>query len=181
LDVQDSPATIARPMKLASFETIVNALNAAEVRYLVVGGLAVNAHGYLRFTKDVDLVVRLATEDILSAFRALAEIGYQPKVPITAEQFADPVLRESWRKEKGMLVLQMWSDVHMQTPIDIFVYEPFDFDREYERALVGIDPDDPPARFVSIPALIAMKEAAGRATDLIDIEKLRQIEKLGNP
>jgi hypothetical protein len=75
----------------------------------------------------------------------------------------------------------MWSDVHMQTPIDIFVYEPFDFDREYERALVGIDPDDPPARFVSIPALIAMKEAAGRATDLIDIEKLRQIEKLGNP
>lgn len=37
-------------MKLASFETIVRALTGAGVRYLVVGGLAVNAHGYGRKT-----------------------------------------------------------------------------------------------------------------------------------
>ena len=41
-------------MKLTSFEAIVRALNAANVRYLVAGGLAVNAHGYARFTNDVD-------------------------------------------------------------------------------------------------------------------------------
>ncbi len=165
-------------MKLASFDEIVHALNAAGVRYLVVGGLAVNAHGYLRFTKDVDLVVRLATPDILGAFRALGSLGYRPKVPVTGEQFADPAQRESWRKDKGMLVLQMWSDAHLETPVDIFVHEPFDFDLEYARALVGTDPGDPPARFVAIPALIAMKEAAGRAADLIDVEKLREIERL---
>ncbi len=34
-------------MKLASFEAIVRSLNAAGVRYLIAGGLAVNAHGYL--------------------------------------------------------------------------------------------------------------------------------------
>ncbi len=28
---------------------------AVEVRYLVAGGLAVNAHGYLRFTKDIEV------------------------------------------------------------------------------------------------------------------------------
>jgi hypothetical protein len=165
-------------MKLASFDAIVLALNTAGVRYLVVGGVAVNAHGYLRFTKDVDLVVRLATPDILGAFRALGALGYHPKAPVTAEQFADPEQRESWRREKGMLVLQMWSDAHIETPIDIFANEPFDFDAEYARALVGTAPDDPPARFASIPALIAMKRAAGRATDLIDIEKLREIERL---
>ena len=33
-------------MKLASFEAIVRVLNEAETRYLVVGGLAVAAHGY---------------------------------------------------------------------------------------------------------------------------------------
>lgn len=44
-------------MKLTSCEAIFRALNEAGVRYLLVGGLAVNAHGYLRFTKDVDLTI----------------------------------------------------------------------------------------------------------------------------
>lgn len=34
-------------MKLASIEAIVRALESAGVRYLVAGGVAVNAHGYL--------------------------------------------------------------------------------------------------------------------------------------
>ena len=46
-------------MKLTSFEAIVRALNDAGIRYLVAGGLAVNAHGYLRFTKDADFVIQL--------------------------------------------------------------------------------------------------------------------------
>jgi hypothetical protein len=164
-------------MKLASFEAIVQALNGAGVRYLVAGGLAVNAHGYLRFTKDVDLVIRLSRKDILGAFRALAAIGYQPKVPITAEQFADGPLRESWIRDKGMVVMNLWSDRHRETPVDIFVREPFDFKVEYARAWRG---GDPPALFVAIPALIAMKQTAGRPQDLIDIEKLRQIAKIND-
>jgi hypothetical protein len=55
------------------------------------------------------------------------------------------------------------------------IYEPFDFDAEYARAFVGEEPGDPPARFASIPALIQMKKAAGRPSDLIDIDKLQQI------
>ena len=38
---------------------VVGALNAVEIRYLIVGGLAVASHGYLRTTKDIDLVVAL--------------------------------------------------------------------------------------------------------------------------
>ena len=163
-------------MKLSSFEAIVGALNAGGVRYLVVGGIAVNAHGYLRVTNDVDIVIRLERSDIVAAFASLAAIGYFPSVPITAEEFADPALRESWRREKGMLVLKMWSDAHRETPLDLFIYHPFDFDLEYGRAMVS---DDPVARFASIPALIAMKQQAGRDTDLIDVAKLRQIEEIG--
>ncbi len=163
-------------MKLSSFEAIVGALNEAGVQYLVVGGIAVNAHGYLRVTNDVDIVIRLERGDIVAAFASLAAIGYFPSVPITAEEFADPTLRESWRREKGMLVLKMWSDAHRETPLDVFIYHPFDFDLEYGRAMVS---DDPVARFASIPALIAMKQQAGRATDLIDVAKLRQIEEIG--
>lgn len=46
-------------MKLSSLEAIVTALQASEVRYLIVGGLAVAAHGHGRATFDIDLVVQL--------------------------------------------------------------------------------------------------------------------------
>ncbi|MGC1480910.1 MAG: hypothetical protein WA771_10425 [Chthoniobacterales bacterium] len=164
-------------MKLASFEAIVEVLNCAEVRYLVVGGLAVNAHGYLRVTNDVDLVVRLELTDVRATFSALAGIGYFPAVPVTADQFADPEMRESWCRDEGMLVLKFWSDFHRETPVDVFVYEPSDFELEYSRAMIGVGPDDPPARFVGIPALIEMKRVAGRDRDRTDIEMLRRIDE----
>jgi hypothetical protein len=52
------------------------------------------------------------------------------------------------------------------------VREPFPFDEEHARALVK-PLGAVPVRFVSIPALIAMKTAAGRPQDMIDIENLR--------
>ena len=39
-------------MEVRSIEAIVRALNEAGIRYLVVGGLAVNAHGYARMTRE---------------------------------------------------------------------------------------------------------------------------------
>ena len=74
-------------MTLGSFDLLVRALEEAGVRYLVAGGLAVNAHGYLRFTRDIDLVIQLSPQNILSAFAAFETLGYKPLVPVT-EPFA---------------------------------------------------------------------------------------------
>lgn len=161
-------------MRLGAFESLVRALDEARVRYLVAGGLAVNAHGYLRFTNDVDLVIQLAPDNIAAAFAALGGIGYRPLVPVTSAGFADPAIRSGWIRDKGMTVLNFWSDRHPQTPIDVFVAEPFDFDEEYARALVK-PLGDIAVRFVSIPALIRMKELANRPQDKIDIDYLRKL------
>lgn len=159
-------------MKLASFEALVSALDAAGVRYLIAGGLAVNVYGYLRFTKDVDVVVQLVPDNIERAFTALSNLGYRPLVPITAAQFSDNTQRERWINDKGMKVLQFWSDTHRETPVDVFVIEPFDFDSEFSQSsaklLGGIA-----VHFVSIPTLIRMKETAGRTQDKLDIDELR--------
>jgi len=162
-------------VKLAAFEAIAAALRDAGVRYLVAGGLAVNAHGYLRLTYDVDLVIQLTPKNIVPAFQALASLGYRPTVPVTAEQFADGAQRARWIREKGMQVLNFYSDLHRPVPVDVFVSEPFDFDSEYESALQGELAPGLTARFVSIPALIAMKQLANRPRDLDDIEHLRLI------
>lgn len=162
-------------MKLASFEAVVRVLNEAGVRYLVAGGVAVNAHGYLRFTQDVDLVIALDPANIVGAFEALAKLGYKPIVPITGQQFATAELRQRWILEKGMRVLNLFSDLHPETTLDILAAEPFDFESEHAKALRGELAAGVEVPFVSISALIAMKEAAGRPRDLDDIQHLRWI------
>lgn len=163
-------------MKLASLEAIVRAMNDTQARYLVVGGLAVAAHGYGRATFDVDLVIQLQQENVRRAMSALETLGYRPTVPVPASAFADPVVRESWIREKQIIVFQLHSELHRETRIDVFVTEPFDFDAEYDNALVGELLPGVPARFVRIETLIRMKEIAGRAKDLEDIRQLRLLK-----
>ena len=163
-------------MEVRSVETIVRTLNDARVQYLIVGGLAVNAHGYERLTVDVDLVIGLKEENILRALRVLQAAGWQIGAPLKAEEFADPARRESLRREKNMVVLRLWSDLHRRTPIDIFVREPFDFEGELARAKWEPVAGGIPAPIVSYETLIAMKKDAGRDKDLLDIENLRKLD-----
>lgn len=160
-------------MKSASVKAVLSALRDHNVRYLIAGGLAVNAYGFLRYTKDADLVIELIPDNIHAAFEALATLGYRPNVPITAEQFALPENREHWMREKDMKVLQFWSDQHRRTPIDVFIEVPFDFAGELAvaptRDLTGVGA----VPILTLRTLVAMKRAAGRDQDRIDIENLR--------
>jgi hypothetical protein len=152
---------------------VAGALARHEVRYLFAGGMAVLAHGYLRTTIDIDLVVRLSTENVHAAFKALESIGYRPRQPVTADQFADEELREGWRRDKHMLVLQFWADG--KPGVDVFVYEPFDFEAEFAQALVEKADGVTDARFIRVETLLEMKRAAGRDKDLIDIANLNKL------
>ena len=159
-------------MRLSSFEAIVRAFNDANVPFLVVGGLAVNAHGYGRHTWDVDLVVQLQPAVVRAAFQALAALGYRPRVPVTADGFSDPEQRARWVAEKGMAVLNFHSDSHRETPVDLFVIEPFDFEEEYRRAMVVEVASGVPVRILRLEALLELKREAGRPQDLADIAEL---------
>ncbi len=146
------------------------------MQYLIVGGLAVNAYGYERFTHDVDLVVGLQPENVIRGLHALQGTGYQPAIPVSPEQFGDRALRESWRTEKQMLVLKLRSDLHRRTPVDVPVYEPFDFPAEYAAAKWETVLGDCKAPVISYPTLLAMKREAGRPKDLQDIEALQKLD-----
>lgn len=89
-------------MEVRSLEAIARALNQANVRYLVVVGLAVIAHGFLRATRDVDIVIQLERENVVAGLNALLNIEYQMAIPVSTEQFSNAELRETWRKEINM-------------------------------------------------------------------------------
>jgi len=77
-----------------------------------------------------------------------------------------------------MTVLRLWSDLHRRTPVDVFVYEPFDFEEEYTTAKWEEIAVDVRAPIVRCETLIAMKRVAARPQDLADIAELEQTQKL---
>jgi hypothetical protein len=97
-------------------------------------------------------------------------------IPVTPEDFADKAKRAHWRKSKNMIVLKLWSDTHRRTPVDVFVYEPFDFAKEWKRALRLPIFGNELATIVGYSALLKIKKSAGRRQDLADVEKLRKLD-----
>ena len=87
-------------MEVRSVESIVRALNESGVDYLIVVGLAVNLHGFVRLTRDVDIVLRLSADHAMRGLHTLMNIGYQMQIPEKPEAFADSATRERWRREK---------------------------------------------------------------------------------
>jgi predicted nucleotidyltransferase len=165
-------------MRKADLEAIAKSLNDADVEFIVVGGIAVIEHGYGRNTFDLDIVIHLQEDAVIRVFAALARLGYRPRVPITAERFADPQERRCLIDEKQMQVLNFWSDLHRDTPLDIFVTEPFDFVKEYQTAKVCEVSPGVPVRIVTLETLLQMKKTAGRLKDLADVDELSLIHGL---
>lgn len=162
-------------MEKHSVEHIVRELNRHRVRYLIGGGLAVVAHGYVRFTADVGLLLAMDRENLSAAVSALKGLRYRPRAPVDFEQFIDEVNRRQWIEEKGLTVFSLSSPDHAATEIDLFVEPPLNFADAYDRAVrMEVSPGIE-ATFCSLSDLIAMKEKAGRAMDMQDVSQLRKI------
>jgi hypothetical protein len=162
-------------MTSSSVQTIIKALNEAGVRYLVVGGLAVVAHGHVRFTADVDLVLDFDEDNLRRAMEVFAGLGFRPRAPVPLRHFADAEIRYGWIRDKGLTVLSLYSDDHPLTEVDLFVTDPLGFDRAYaRRATLAVAPDVE-AAFVAVDDLIRLKRSAGRPQDLVDAEALEQL------
>lgn len=164
-------------MAAARFEDIIAALEEAQVRYVVAGGFAVNLHGFLRFTKDLDLLVDLDPDNAAHAMRVLASLGMKPRVPVAIEEFADPAKRDDWFQNRNMLVFQLWDPDDAFCSVDVFIRNPIEFEQLWSNS-EHVDIGRTACRIAGIDDLIAMKAQAGRPQDLRDIEELRHILRL---
>jgi len=165
-------------MERRSIEAIAEALNHADVRYLIVGGVAVVAHGFVRFTAGLDLVLDPNASALERAVRALAGLGYRPRAPVPIEQFADAARRAEWVSQEGLTVFSLFSAAHAATELDLFVECPFDFEAAWGRSLRR-DSGGVTMTFAGLPDLLALKRAAGRPQDMLDVAELEAIAKRG--
>ena len=157
-------------------EAVTKALNAAQVRYLVVGGVAVVLHGYLRTTGDLDLVIQLEHTNLSRALEALQSLGFRPKAPVRFSDFANSETRQSWITTKGLTVLSLASPRLPAFEVDLFASEPFDFDSVYARA-ADVKLDHVAVRVIGLDDLIDLKLRVGRPQDTTDVAALQAVRQ----
>lgn len=150
---------------------VLEALSAAGVRFVIVGGVAVALHGHLRSTVDLDLVIDLVPDNALKAVEALGELGLRPRIPVAAKDFANEEIRTGWVTERNLIVFSMWHPDKPAIEVDLFAAPPIDpatllADAELV-SLGGLQ-----VLVASRAHLIEMKRLAGRMQDLADIEVL---------
>jgi hypothetical protein len=164
-------------MKLDTVSALFKALEEGKVSYMVAGGLAVAAHGYLRFTADIDIILEMGAKNLKAAVGIFKEFGYRPRAPVEIEEFVDPGKRDQWIREKGLTVFSLWSPDHIATEIDLFVEEPIAFEEAYKRRMYFKIAEGVEASFIGLDDLIALKKRAGRTQDFYDIERLEAVRK----
>ncbi len=172
--MSDAIRSHGSPVTTRSLSLIAAALQHADCRYLIVGGVAVVAHGYPRFTADVDIVLDPDPSATLRAIEALSGLGYTPRAPVPMRAFADAAQRQAWAREKQMLVFSLNSPSHPATEIDLFLESPFPFDEAWTRALHETL-DGVPFHIVGRDDLLALKRAAGRPRDLEDVAAIEAL------
>lgn len=164
-------------MRLACFETIVGALHDAGVRYLVIGGVAVNAHGYIRYTSNIDLAVESQAGNINKALQSLAAIGYQTKTPNDAKAMPDLQHHPNANETSYALFHRLHAQDVKLIPVNIVTQFAFDFSFEYESALRSETLPGVEARFLSIAALIWLKQCKDSLRDRDDIQHLKWLQE----
>lgn len=141
------------------FSEFVRSCNRNEVRYLVVGGYAVAAHGYPRTTKDFDVWVWIGSDNPNRVIAALRDFGFG-EVGLTSTDFS----------QSGKMIQLGYPPIRIDLLTSI---DGVDFEEAYvSRMTIRIDEQD--VSFIGREALIKNKLASGRLQDLADVEFLNK-------
>jgi len=145
-----------------NFKEFIKLLNEHKVKYLIVGGYAVNFHGYPRYTRDIDFWLWLSDSNLKNLISALKDFGFG-SLNLKIEELKDPTN-----------IIQLGHEPHR---IDLLMdVDGVDFDDCFERKTMA-ELDDIKINFLSLQDLITAKKAMGRLQDLADAEQLEKIKK----
>lgn len=157
---------------------LFRSLEQHRVRYLLVGGLAVNLYGVPRMTMDVDVILALDSSNLEDFFQVVRELGLKPALPVALEDLLDPEKRANWVESRNMVAFSLCGEARNVPSVDVLIGVDLPFEQAYSRreirGLAGIQ-----VSLAALDDLIALKEQAGRAQDISDIEHLKA-QKNGN-
>lgn len=147
---------------------VTKALDAAGVRYALVGGYAVALHGAVRGTVDIDIVLRWTSRDLEAAESALSGIGLVSRLPVTADSVFR--FRDEYIRNRNLIAWNFYNPQDLSEQLDIVINEDLRGKRR-----IRVDTLNGSVQVLSRKDLIAMKRASGRPQDLADVEALEKL------
>lgn len=143
------------------FKELLRAFNEKQAEYLIVGGYAVMKYTEPRFTKDLDVWVGSSLDNAAKVYQALAEFG--------APLRKDGLLPEDFTAEDMTYQIGI-----APVRIDILTHiSGVQFNEAWKNrtasTFFGV-----PVYFISLDDLIINKKAAGRSSDLEQLEPLQR-------
>jgi predicted nucleotidyltransferase len=145
---------------VTDFGRILEDLNTAGVRYVVVGGIALICHGVVRATRDVDVVFDPAPAN-LEAIRMLISAWGATRPD------GSPLADDSLSPDRSMHLSMSYGDLDLLSEQVASVSFADLLDRSEIRRIDGVE-----ASICSLADLVALKRAAGRQRDLADLSDL---------
>jgi predicted nucleotidyltransferase len=153
---------MAEPLRLRQ---LLERLTEAEIRFVLVGGLAVNAWGYLRATRDVDVVPDPSSENLARLDTLLKELG--GKVDVGGRLLESSAISTFLKTGDRTLVITELGRVDvLQGLPQIPAFAALDAEAS------DVDIEGLSVRVCSLDHLRAMKQASERPRDRDDLEAL---------
>lgn len=156
------------------YEREMKALVDSGSRYLVIGGIAVLLHGYIRNTHDLDILADMSESNLDKIIKTLTDLHYIPKVPVNPNELKDPQKREFWRTEKNMKAFSFIDCNNLTRIVDILIYSNLDFEKAYKNRKI-VQLESTKVSLASIRDIIALKKEALRPRDVDDIDHLERL------
>lgn len=145
------------------FRELLLAFTAEKVEYLIVGAYALSAHGYSRFTGDLDILIRRSSENAEKVWAALHRFQ-APLSDVTKTDFMSPdVVFQMGRPPARIDILTDISGVTFDEA----------WQSRVEFSLEGV-----PIYVIGLEALAKNKQASNRPKDLADLAWIAK--RLGN-
>jgi TPP-dependent 2-oxoacid decarboxylase len=158
------------------YEEILRAFQKQKVKYVLVGGIAVNLLGYLRSTADIDILLEMSDSNLKKVVTILKKEGYRVKQPVDPMGIANTEIRRDWIHNKHMKAFNFYKEDELKE-VDIIIESPVSFE-EAKKDTLRIKIGDMMLPVISIDNLIKMKKNTGRSVDKFDIEELKRIKRL---
>jgi hypothetical protein len=154
-------------------EPLLRALHEADVRHIIIGGFAVNAHGVIRPSRDLDIVPAPDAANLRRLASLLAEIDARHVGigELRPDEFPfDPTRVDDLRAGANFRLETRLGDLDVMQWVAGIDEDPA-YDALASEAIEG-ELDGIPLRVCGLEHLIAMKRAAGRPRDLDDLHRL---------
>ncbi|MCR4336453.1 MAG: nucleotidyltransferase family protein [Candidatus Omnitrophica bacterium] len=147
-----------------------------KVKYVIVGGLAMNLLGTYRSTTDLDILIEMSDANLAKVVKILKAKGYVVKQPVDPMGIAQKSIREDWIKNKNMRAFNFYKDQEMKE-VDLIIESPVSY-QEAQADSIKIKVEDMKLPVISVNHLIKMKKVSGRPIDQWDIDALKKLRKL---